>query len=887
MKIHSSVHKAFVVFVSLALCLSWLPARFQTAVALSPSAADEMGRGFFFPQSDPSGAGAATPDVVDPGDTSLLGVTVTPGEDPLSTGLVVTATLSAIGGAASQAFYDDGTNGDAAPGDNIFSYQATVAADTTPGGKTLPATIGDDQGRTASVSIALYVNPPLAPIHEIQGSSHTSPKAGLLVRTQGVVTAKLSNGFYIQDANPDADDATSEAIFVFTSTAPLAATGDLVEVAGTVDEFRPGGASSANLTTTELGAPDLLVTVLSSGNDLPPATVIGAGGRVPPTAVVEDDAGGNVETGGLFDPADDGIDFYESLEGMRLQLNNPVAVGPTNAFGELAVLPDDGATAGLRTPRGGIVIRPADFNPERIILDDALVDVPTADVGDHFAAPLAGVLGYSFGNFKLLVTEAPVAAPAGLAKETAGSAPVYQLAVATFNLENLAPSSAADRFAALAGQVVDHLQAPDILAVEEIQDNSGTADDGAVAADQTYQKLIQAIQAAGGPLYDYRQIDPQDNQDGGAPGGNIRVGFLFRTDRGLSFVDRPGGDATTAVAAVAGADGLELSISPGRIDPANPAFTGSRKPLAGEFLFKGDRVFVIANHFSSKSGDDPLFGRFQPPVSGTEAQRILQAQAVNNFVDALLAIDPSANVVVAGDLNDFQFSSPLNTLKGGVLENLIDTLAENERYTYLFDGNSETLDHILIGHSIFSRPYAYDVVHVNAEYAAQASDHDPQVADLCVDATPPTITGTVTPNVLWPPNHKYVTVSSTVTVTDNADPNPTLTLVSVTSDEPDDATGDGHTINDVVIIDDTTFNLRAERRGNGDGRIYLITYMASDACGNTATASTPVYVPHDKADLKALMEQYPPQASLRPLLEHTLYRLYSAGLWAFLPVIRR
>src|SRR5947199_646931 len=88
----------------------------------------------------------------------------------------------------------------------------------------------------------------------------------------GIVTSKRSNGFYMQDPNPDADPATSEGIFVFTSSAPNSVNvGDAVKVNGRVQEFRPGGASSANLTTTELTTPS--ITLLSSGNPLPAATI--------------------------------------------------------------------------------------------------------------------------------------------------------------------------------------------------------------------------------------------------------------------------------------------------------------------------------------------------------------------------------------------------------------------------------------------------------------------------------------------------------------------------------------------------------------------------------------------------------------------------------------
>ena len=93
----------------------------------------------------------------------------------------------------------------------------------------------------------------------------------------------------------------------------------------------------------------------------------------------------------------------------------------------------------------------------------------------------------------------------------------------------------------------------------------------------------------------------------------------------MSFVDRAGGTSTTPVGVTAGASGPELTVSPGRIEPASGAFTASRKPLAGEFTYNGRKLFVVGNHFNSKGGDEPLFGRFQPPALVTEAQRVQQA----------------------------------------------------------------------------------------------------------------------------------------------------------------------------------------------------------------------------------------------------------------------
>jgi predicted extracellular nuclease len=577
---------------------------------------------------------------------------------------------------------------------------------------------------------------PPATIHDIQGASHISPKNGQTVsNANGIVTAKRTNGFYMQDPNPDADPATSEGIFVFTSSAPSSVNvGDAINVNGRVSEFRPGGSSSTNLTTTELTTPT--ITVLSSGNPLPATTVAGTGGRIPPNTVIEDDATGDVETSGVFDPANDGLDFWESLEGMRVQLNNPIAVGPTNAFGETQVVGDDGANAGLRTVRGGVLLRQTDANPERLVADDVLASLPAMNVGDHYDAPLVGVLDYNFGNFFLEVTSSVGATHDGVTPESTTAAGLNQVSVGTFNFENLDPTDPQSKFDRLAAILVNNLKSPDIVSGEEVQDNTGPTDNGVVDANQTLDQLVAAIQAAGGPTYDYRYINPVNDQDGGEPGGNIRQVFLFRTDRGVSFVDRAGGDSTTPTTVVNGVNGPELSFSPGRIDPTNSAFNTSRKPLAGEFLFNGHHLFVIANHFNSKGGDQPLEGHFQPPTRSSEVQRHQQAQIVHDFVAAILADDPSANVVVDGDLNDFEWSDTVSILKSGVLHDLMDTLPENERYSYVFEGNSQTLDHILTSDALFGRPFVFDPVHVNAEFADQASDHDPSVVKVTLNDPP-------------------------------------------------------------------------------------------------------------------------------------------------------
>ena len=447
--------------------------------------------------ADPTGVGAASPSTVEVGQTSLLTVTVTPGTNPPSTGLTVTADLSSIGGSATQSFFDDATNGDITAGDNVFSFSATVGAATTLGPKPLPATIEDAEGRDGAATINLTVIAPPDPteIHEIQGAGHLSPLVGQEVfKVEGIVTAVRPLSFYMTDPTPDADDATSDGILVFRNAAPGVAVGDLVLVHGRVAEFRPGGASTDNLTTTELENPSattpLSIQVVSHDNTLP-VTLVGTGGRVPPNQVIDNDSvGGSVENpGGTFDPAQDGIDFWESLEGQYLRINDAIAVGPTNSFGEIPIVGDGRANAGIRTPRGGVLIGPNDFNPERVLLDDAILPTPDVNVGDGFTASVLGVLDYDFGNFKLLATTELVRDDNGLTREVTGSPSRRELTIATFNVENLDPNPAdddgADDVARLGALVAHNLAAPDIVAIEEVQDNNGTVNDGTVAADLT------------------------------------------------------------------------------------------------------------------------------------------------------------------------------------------------------------------------------------------------------------------------------------------------------------------------------------------------------------------------------------------------------------------
>ena len=137
-----------------------------------------------------------------------------------------------------------------------------------------------------------------------------------------------------------------------------------------------------------------------------------------------------------------------------------------------------------------------------------------------------------------------------------------------------------------------------------------------------------------------------------------------------------------------------------------------------------------------------------------------------------------------------------------------------------------------------------------AEFAGpdpQPSNNSATVSTAVMDTTPPQLILSASPSVIWPPNHKFVPVTITVTTSDVCDDHPTIRLVSITSSEAVDARGSGNTSPDVqgaaFGTDDRQFQLRAERSGQGSGRVYTITYEAKDGSGNATTSAVTVTVP--------------------------------------------
>ena len=347
----------------------------------------------------------------------------------------------------------------------------------------------------------------------------------------------------------------------------------------------------------------------------------------------------------------------KALEGMRVAVENPKVVAPQQ-YGEVVVVPGIIQT---NTAAGGVKLTATDFNPERIHLD--LNDETfVTKTGDSFNGTVAGVVSYGYSNYKVLTKkeELPTLVSGITAREvTSLTADPEKLSIASYNVENFSAKTSDAKVEKIAESIITNLKQPDIIGITEMQDNDGETDSGTVDSTESAKKIIDKIKVLGGPTYQYIDVAPEDKQDGGAPGGKIRVGFLYNPDR-ITLSPGTPGKATEAVEFKEG----KLTLNPGRIDPTNTAFASSRKPLAAQFEFKGQSVIVVANHFNSKGGDQPLFGKNQPPVLSSEVQRMKIAAIVNDFVKDVKAQDPNANVILTGDFNDFGIFKSISQIKG-------------------------------------------------------------------------------------------------------------------------------------------------------------------------------------------------------------------------------
>ena len=563
-------------------------------------------------------------------------------------------------------------------------------------------------------------------IGEVQGESHQSPLAGKEVIINNVVVTKTDKtGFYVQDKVSDNNPRTSDAVYVASKNKVEA--GDLLKVQGTVKEgymeeysVRQGQTfkkPAGSLTVTQI----INATITKLGKaDLPKALNIS---EKMPKDVVD-----NTPT--KYNPETEALDYWESLEGMLVEVTKPKVTGPQYK-GDIYVLPGDYKGQKLNNI-GGVNLRPGVQNTE--VLPVTVGNDFVAKAKDYFNENISGVVTYRNKTYKIYPNSVPKLQDGGLKREVSKIYPAEdKLTIASYNIENFSannnghdetPEEKVDK---IANSFIKEVHSPDIITLIEVQDNNGGVNDGTVDGVKSGEKLAQRIKSLGGPDYKYTEIAPVDGKDGGKPGANIRVAYLYNPKR-VTLIGKEKGGSEEAARFVNG----HLEKNPARIDPTSVHFEKVRKSLAAEFEFKGERIVVIANHLKSKLGDDAIYGSNQPSVENTKAKRIEEAKILNAFIKEGLRQNPNLKFVLTGDFNDFEFSDSVKTIVGNELVNLMAEHEQGDRYSYFYRGSNQSLDNVLISKNIKDK-VVFSPVHINASFMEEhgrASDHDPVVVQI-------------------------------------------------------------------------------------------------------------------------------------------------------------
>lgn len=703
--------------------------------------------------TSPTAAGSAAPNPVYPGASLVLAVTATPGGNPISTGMTVSGDLTVFGGSNTQPFFDDGTNGDAVAADNVFTYTTTVPSDATPGNKTVPVTVADAEGRSGSANISIFVAPPYASIPQIQGNGETSPFNNQPVSTNGIVTARRSNGFFVQDPNGDGDPATSDGVFVFTSSTPSAsaAVGNFVLVAGTVQEYTPSSDPNGISMTEIAGSP--VVSLISTGNPVPDPIVL-TSADVP---------------SGQRNP-------LERFEGMRVKVESLTVVGPTEGsvseanatgssdgvfYGVITGTPRPFREAGISIfetmPAGSPCCVPLfDENMERLRVDSDAIGAPKLDVtSGAIVTNLVGPLDYNSRTYTILPDPSVTATVTGGMQAIPVPMPDgNQFTVASYNMERfydsvndpdtgdavLTATAVTNRINKASLAIVNVLHVPDILGVEEMENVTILQ---ALAA-----KVNSDATTAGYDNPNYQAyVEP-----GNDPGG-INVGFLVKSARvNVIDVTQVGKDATYT-------------------DPNTglPATLNDRPPLVLRAVVGTSPmsmpVTVIVNHLRSLSDVN------NPTDSRVRVKRAAQAEFLANLIQSHQETDPLESIVSVGDYNAYEVSDGYADVMGTIrgvptppdqvvvaspdlvdpdLADLVTTLPADQRYSYSYGGNAQVLDHVLVNQTALASVQGFAYARNNADFPEiyrsdpnrpeRLSDHDIPVAYLTlVDSTAPSV----------------------------------------------------------------------------------------------------------------------------------------------------
>lgn len=609
-------------------------------------------------------------------------------------------------------------------------------------------------------------------IHAIQGEGQRSPYENQVVSTTGIVTARKNNGYFIQtpDGQDDGNPLTSEGLFIFTGAAPAAeiVPGTDVLVTGTVIEYVPT-ADPYQLPLTELT--NVTTVVRSQNNPLPAPTVLT-----------------------LADVSADGrLDQLERFESMRVTAESFTVVAPTggnvnetnatgSSHGRFAVVltgterpmreaglpkvdPEPVGNTATDLPRW-------DMNPELIAVNSRTLGLPSVDVAAGckiIEQSLVGPLDYGFRNFIILPEVTPNVQCNGADQPRASTVPGADHATfATYNLQRFFDTEANGPGPRLTAEALerrlnkasigirDYLHSPDVLGVTEVENLSVLT---------TLANRINADALANGqanPGYVAYLLEGNDV-------GGIDVGYLVRTG------DVADGVARVAVNSVEQRGADTLFAEP---DGSN-SLLNDRPPLVLDAVvhFADGRQYpvtsIVVHHrsLSNSNNDAPGSRGWESAGARVRAKRQAQAEYLATLIQTKQSENPERQIVVLGDFNAFEFNDGLTDVMGVVtgnpspdnttvvpgdgsspvspaLHNATLLTAPSERYSFTFDYNAQSLDHVLYSQSIVDSPLVQGIsvshARLNADFPEIArndansplrlSDHDPTVLLLQVAA---------------------------------------------------------------------------------------------------------------------------------------------------------
>ena len=603
---------------------------------------------------------------------------------------------------------------------------------------------GDVQGQ------GTIINDDAAAIHTVQGSGTSSPFTGSPVTTTGIVTllkTTTNNGgpashFFMQtpDADVDADPNTSQGVLVFTSSVPTVAVGDEVSVTGTVEEFF--GMTRITSVTT--------VSVIDTGNPLPTPVTL--------TTTILDPS-----------PSAAGQPQLEKYEAMRLSAASLTSVAPNDDFFDvdtvitgvprpfrepgieirLPVPPDP--TSGVPDPN----VPRWDENPERIVIDTnaraggSLINYTTNVVFSGVVGPL----DFTFGRYRLVIESDPQAT----ANISAVPLPVplaTEFTVGNLNIIFFANGATQKTKASLA--IRNIMRSPDIIGHQEINNLASLQ----ALATQINNDTV----AAGGsnPMYTAHLIPA-------TAAGAQNVGFLVKSTRvqvnSVTQEELPGCVGTTAT-----------------------CYTYTN-PVNGQLDVLNDRPPLVLRGVVDPSGSNPIaviaivnhtrsFIDIDHPVDGprVRAKRKAQSEFLASLLQNLQTNNPATSIISVGDYNAYQFNDgytdPIATIIGNptpddqvVVDqspdlvnpnffNLMERVPATERYSFIFEGTPQDIDHIIVNRNASARTTRVAVAHMDADFPAsyasditrpeRSTDHDAPVAYFNLTLAPTAAEGTVT-----------------------------------------------------------------------------------------------------------------------------------------------